>query len=92
MATWSTPLPNSGEAVIEEGDSGHPEMHAQTVACVQELRTVVDAVEASVPSASEQLTGTATAQADSVATDVTGLVDDFNALLAKLRSRGVLAP
>lgn len=30
------------------------------------------------------------AQADSTATDVEGLVDDFNALLAKLRAAGVL--
>ena len=32
-----------------------------------------------------------TAQADSVASDVAGLVTDFNALLAKLRAAGVLA-
>lgn len=32
----------------------------------------------------------AAAQADSVATDVAGLVTDFNALLAKLRATGVL--
>lgn len=38
------------------------------------------------------LTGTAVAQADSTATDVAGLVADFNALLAKLRTRGILAP
>ncbi|HCQ7755519.1 head fiber protein [Citrobacter sp. 50677481] len=31
------------------------------------------------------------AQADSVATDVAGVVTDFNALLAKLRAAGVLA-
>lgn len=31
------------------------------------------------------------AQADSTATDVTGLVADFNALLAKLRAAGVMA-
>lgn len=37
------------------------------------------------------LTGTAAAQADSTATDVAGLVTDFNALLAKLRTRGVIA-
>lgn len=37
-------------------------------------------------------TGTAVAQADSTATDVAGLVTDFNALLAKLRTRGVIAP
>lgn len=34
---------------------------------------------------------TAAVQADSVATDVTGLVTDFNALLAKLRTAGLLA-
>lgn len=33
----------------------------------------------------------AAAQADSVATDVAGLVTDFNALLAKLRAAEVLA-
>lgn len=33
----------------------------------------------------------AEAQADSVATDATGLVTDFNALLAKLRTAGILA-
>ncbi|MFX3616128.1 MAG: head fiber protein [Sporolactobacillus sp.] len=33
----------------------------------------------------------ATAQADSTATDVTGLVTDFNALLAKLRTAGIIA-
>lgn len=38
------------------------------------------------------LTGTATAQVNSTATDVAGLVTNFNALLAKLRTRGVLAP
>lgn len=37
------------------------------------------------------LAGTATAQANSTATDVAGLVTDFNALLAKLRTRGVIA-
>lgn len=33
----------------------------------------------------------AAAQADSVATDVAGLVTDFNALLAKLRAAGIMA-
>lgn len=33
-----------------------------------------------------------TAQANSVAIDVAGLVTDFNALLVKLRSAGILAP
>ena len=32
------------------------------------------------------------AQTNSVATDVAGLVTDFNALLAKLRTAGILAP
>ena len=31
------------------------------------------------------------AQADSIATDVAGLKSDFNALLAKLRTAGILA-
>jgi hypothetical protein len=31
-------------------------------------------------------------QADSVATDAAGLVTDFNALLAKLRTAGILEP
>ncbi|EAS8902425.1 TPA: head fiber protein [Salmonella enterica subsp. enterica serovar Korkeasaari] len=59
------------------------------------------AVPVSVPSSSD-VPGAATnttagtvkqaaAQADSVATDVAGLVTDFNALLAKLRAAGVLA-
>lgn len=34
---------------------------------------------------------TAAAQADSTATDVAGIVADFNALLAKLRTAGLLA-
>lgn len=39
-----------------------------------------------------KLTATkAVAQADSTATDVVGLVSDFNALLAKLRAAGMLA-
>ena len=33
----------------------------------------------------------AAAQADSTATDVAGLVTDFNALLAKLRAAGIIA-
>ncbi|MEU4502648.1 hypothetical protein [Streptomyces sp. NPDC024089] len=36
------------------------------------------------------LTGTATTQADSTATDAAGIVTDLNALLAKLRSRGII--
>lgn len=33
----------------------------------------------------------AASQADSTATDVAGLVTDFNALLAKLRAAGIIA-
>ncbi|MGX1116405.1 hypothetical protein RKD37_001768 [Streptomyces ambofaciens] len=38
------------------------------------------------------MSGSAPSVADSTATDVPGLVADFNALLAVLRTRGVLAP
>ena len=38
------------------------------------------------------LVNQAAAQANSTATDVPGLVADFNALLAKLRTAGILAP
>lgn len=50
---------------------------------------------ASVPAATTSTNGTvkrAAAQANSTATDVAGLVTDFNALLAKLRTAGILAP
>jgi len=50
---------------------------------------------ASVPAATNTVNGTvkrAAAQANSTATDVAGLVTDFNALLAKLRTAGILAP
>lgn len=38
------------------------------------------------------LTGTAAAQPESTATDIITMVVDFNALLVKLRARGILAP
>ena len=50
------------------------------------INEVIDALEES------NLSGEAEAQADSVAVDVPALVDDFNDLLAKLRTRGVIAP
>ncbi len=41
---------------------------------------------------SQKLTANqAMAQADSVASDITGLVTDFNALLSKLRAAGILS-
>jgi hypothetical protein len=47
------------------------------------------------PSATTGNRGTvlrAASQANSTATDVAGLVTDFNALLAKLRTAGIIAP
>lgn len=145
MATWESPLPKNGEP-IEVGDPDHDVIHTQTVDCIEELREVVDDVEASIPTVpaaptADTLSGattvgkavmkaadaaagrtaigagtssvvvgtgatqaaagnhthtgllmdTASAVADSVATDVEGLVDDLNALLAVLRTRGVLS-
>lgn len=54
----------------------------------------VNAGGATVPAATTSTAGVvkqAAVQADSVATDVAGLVTDFNALLAKLRTAGILA-
>ena len=45
----------------------------------------------SAPRLSKLMTGTATAISDSTASDVSGLVTDFNALLAALRARGVIS-
>lgn len=45
----------------------------------------------SAPRLSKLMTGTANAISDSTATDVSGLVTDFNALLAQLRTRGVIS-
>lgn len=48
-----------------------------------------------VPTATASVAGLvkrAPAQANSTATDVPGLVTDFNALLAKLRTAGIVAP
>lgn len=177
MATWESPLPKNGEP-IEVGDPDHDVIHTQTVDCIEELRAVVDDVEASIPTVPAAptadtlsgatavgksvmkaadaaaartaigagtgssnlvlgttsttakagdyvptyaevtgkpttfaptigttastaaagnhthtglLTGSASALADSDAADVEGLVNDLNALLAVLRSRGVLS-
>lgn len=119
MANWTAPLPKNGQP-ISAGDTGHPEMHNATVACIKEIRTVVDGVEAAAPAwaditgkpstfpptigttASTAAAGNHThttyvakgsgnAQADSTAEDVSALVTDFNALLARLRTAGVLS-
>lgn len=63
---------------------------AAGVATVRALGTT--ATTAAAGNDARLLTGTAVAQANSTATDVAGLVADFNALLAKLRTRGILAP
>jgi len=52
---------------------------------------VVGGLPAATASASGGITR-APAQANSTATDVAGIVADFNALLAKLRTAGVIAP
>lgn len=50
-----------------------------------------DTSNVSTPRLSKLMTGTATAISDSTASDVSGLVTDFNALLAVLRVRGVIS-
>lgn len=56
--------------------------HTHTIANVTGLQTALDA----------KLTASkAATQANSTATDVTGLVADFNALLAKLKTAGIMS-
>lgn len=54
--------------------------------------TIPPARIANATTGAKGLVSQAAAQANSTATDVAGLVTDFNALLAKLRTAGVLAP
>ncbi|WP_374192064.1 head fiber protein [Bacillus sp. XF8] len=59
-----------------------PSTHTHTIANITSLQTTLDA----------KLTASkATSQANSTATDVAGLVTDFNALLAKLKASGVMS-
>ncbi|MGG0150709.1 head fiber protein [Bacillus mycoides] len=59
-----------------------PSTHNHTIANITSLQTSLDA----------KLTASkATSQANSAATDVAGLVTDFNALLAKLKTAGVMS-
>lgn len=59
-----------------------PSTHNHTIANVTSLQTSLDA----------KLTASkVTPQANSTATDVAGLVTDFNALLAKLKTAGVMS-
>lgn len=56
--------------------------HTHAVAAITGLQTALDA----------KLTASkAAAQANSTATDIAGLVTDFNALLAKLRTAGIIS-
>lgn len=50
-----------------------------------------DSSNVSCPRRSALMTGTATAVADSTATDVAGVVTDLNALLQTLRDRGIIS-
>ena len=50
-----------------------------------------DSTNVSCPRRSALMTGTATTVADSTATDVAGVVTDFNALLQTLRDRGIIS-
>lgn len=60
-------------------------------ASMSALATELDVVAATENISEAVATLGAESQADSTATDVAGLVVDFNALLAKLRTAGVLA-
>lgn len=85
MATWVTPIPPND---VVAGDPGHPGMHNELSDNITEIRTNVDLVEA------DTLTGTPTAIADVAVpfADLTAAATAYNALLAELRDRGVLAP
>lgn len=70
-----------------------PVVGAGYIPAVQDLATKINAGGATVPAATTTTAGVvkqAAVQADSVAADVPGLVADFNALLAKLRTAGIL--
>ncbi|WP_250324106.1 head fiber protein [Bacillus velezensis] len=59
-----------------------PSTHTHTIANVTNLQTTLDG----------KLTASkAAAQANSTATDVAGLVADFNALISKLKAAGLMA-
>ncbi|MET7321519.1 head fiber protein [Streptomyces sp. NPDC005549] len=65
---------------------------AAGAATVRQLGTGATQAAAGNHSHAGLMSGSAPSVADSTATDVPGLVADFNALLAVLRTRGVLAP
>lgn len=71
-----------------------PVIGAGYIPAVESIASQVNAGGATVPAATTTTAGVvkqAEAQADSVATDVPGLLADFNALLAKLRAAGIQA-
>ncbi|MDM5188608.1 head fiber protein [Bacillus sp. DX4.1] len=59
-----------------------PSTHTHTIANVTNLQTSLDAKLTAIKAAP---------QANSTATDIAGLVTDFNALLAKLKTAGVMS-
>lgn len=72
---------------------GMPSDHQRQL--TQLFSQIIDDIEAGGAAATTTDAGVvlqAAAQADSVATDAAGIVTDFNALLAKLRTAGILAP
>lgn len=71
-----------------------PVIGAGYIPAVESIASQVNAGGATVPDATPTVAGVvkqAAAQADSVATDVPGLLADFNALMAKLRAAGIQA-
>lgn len=82
-------MPNPKPIRLVTGANPSPQLDPQEYVLVGTLPS------AAVPTATATVNGTvkrAAAQPNSTATDVAGLVTDFNALLAKLRTAGILAP
>ncbi|MDN3244157.1 head fiber protein [Streptomyces sp. ZSW22] len=76
------------------GNHTHPGLTADQAAGTGSVRTLgTGATQAAAGNHSHSglMSGSASAMADSTATDVPGLVTDFNNLLAALRTRGVIS-
>lgn len=83
----------TGQAVLVSATKLNPNMGVQQFALFYEDGTPFDP-ETAVPNASTTVKGVVNqmpAQADTAASDVAGLVTAHNALLAKLRTAGLLA-
>lgn len=96
-ATWDPETSTVGVTVgtaagtVAAGNHTHA-ASAITSGTLAIARIPTGTTSATVATGDRGLSGAAAAQADSTASDVAGLVADLNALLAKLRTRGVLAP